>query len=166
MTPCDNLLNAISSFPTPKNITNARSWFGLVNQLAWAYSLSPIMLPFWDLIKKNTHFVWNEKLKKAFQQSKQIIVGLVKKGVTTFNMNRVTSQVPDWSKEGMGFLLLQKYCTCPTEKALVCCPDGWCFVFAGSRFCTYAECCMHLLKAKQLQSPGHSSTTETHVFLG
>ena len=67
VTPCDNLLNAISSFLTPKNITNARSQFGLVNQVAWAYSLSPIMLPFWDLVKKNTHFVWNESLEKAFQ---------------------------------------------------------------------------------------------------
>ena len=59
LTPFDNLLNAISSFPTPKNITDARSWFGLVNQIAWAYSLSPIMLPFRDLVKKkkttNTH---------------------------------------------------------------------------------------------------------------
>ena len=85
VTPCDNLLNAISNFLTPKNITDARSWFGLVNQVAWAYSLSPIMLPFWDLIKKNTHFVWNESLEKAFQQSKLIIVSLVKKGVTTFD---------------------------------------------------------------------------------
>ena len=28
---------------------------------------------------------------------------------------------------------------CPTEKAPVCCPDGWHIVFAGSRFCTDAE---------------------------
>ena len=39
----------------------------------------------------------------------------------------------------MGFLLLQKHCTCPTEKAPVCCPDGWHIVFACSRFCTDAE---------------------------
>ena len=38
------------------------------------------MLPFWDLVKENTLFVWNESLVKAFQQSKQIIVSLVKKG--------------------------------------------------------------------------------------
>ena len=97
------------------------------------------MLPFRDLIKKNTHFVWNESLEKAFQQSKQIIVSFVKKGVTTFDINRVTCLAPDWSKEGMGFLLLQKYCTCPTEKVPVCCSDGWDIVFAGSRFCTDAE---------------------------
>ena len=64
---------------------------------------------------------------------------MVKKGVTTFNINRVTYLAPDWSKEGMGFLLLQKYCTCPPKKAPVCCSDGWHIVFAGSRFCTDAE---------------------------
>ena len=139
VTPCDNLLNTISSFSTLKNITKARSWFGLVNQIAWVYSLSPIILPFRDLVKKKTQFVWNENLEKAFQQSKQIIVGLVKKGVTTFDINWVTCLALDWSKEGMGFLLLQKYSTCPTEKASVCCPDGWRIVFAGSRFYTDTE---------------------------
>ena len=139
VTPSDSLLNAISNFPAPQNITDARSWFGLVNQVAWAYSLSPIMLPFRDLVKKDTHFMWNESLEKAFQQSKKVIVDLVKKGVTTFDINRVTCLAPDWSKDGMGFMLLQKHCKCPTKKAPVCCPDGWCIVFAGSRFCTDAE---------------------------
>lgn len=39
----------------------------------------------------------------------------------------------------MGFLLLQKHCTCAIERAPVCCPEGWHLVFAGSRFCTDAE---------------------------
>ena len=41
--PSDNILSAIKDFPTPKDITGARSWFGLVNQVAWAYSISEIM---------------------------------------------------------------------------------------------------------------------------
>ena len=40
----------------------------------------------------------------------------------------------------MGFLLLQKYCKYPTDKTLVCCPEGWHIVFAGSRFCIDAKC--------------------------
>ena len=39
----------------------------------------------------------------------------------------------------MGFLLLQKHCTCAINRALVRCPEGWHLVFAGSRFCTDAE---------------------------
>ena len=91
LTACTHLLsNAISSFPSPKNITDARSWFGLVNQVAWAYSLSPIMLPFRELVKKNSNFAWNEGLEKAFQQSKQVIVGLVKKERHTSQATRPT----------------------------------------------------------------------------
>ena len=63
-----------------------------------------------------------------------------KKGIMTFDTNQVICLAPDWSKEVMDFLLLQKYCTCPTEKAQVCCPEGWCNVFVDIRPCTDAEC--------------------------
>ena len=66
VTPSNNLLNAISSFPSPKNITDARSWFGLVNQVAWAYSLSPIMLPFREVVKKNPTSFEMKVSKKHF----------------------------------------------------------------------------------------------------
>ena len=49
--PSENLLSAIKNFPPPKDITGARSWFGLVNQVSWAYAISDIMLPFRDLVK-------------------------------------------------------------------------------------------------------------------
>ena len=35
--PCKKFLRAITAFPTPKNITDVRSWFGLVNQVAYTY---------------------------------------------------------------------------------------------------------------------------------
>ena len=53
VSPSRHMLDAIQNFPVPKTITDARSWFGLINQVAWAYSLSPIMLPFRELVKKN-----------------------------------------------------------------------------------------------------------------
>ena len=31
----DKILTAIKDFPKPQNITDACSWFGLVNQVAW-----------------------------------------------------------------------------------------------------------------------------------
>ena len=45
----------------------------------------------------------------------------------------------DWSKERIGYLLLQKHCDCPMPNAPVCCPTGWHLVYAGSRFTTSAE---------------------------
>ena len=94
VSPSESMLNAILNFPVPKT-TDARFWFGLVNQLAWAYSLSPIMLPFWVLVKKSSRFSWNQTLEKAFQESKQVIVKLVRQGVSTFDINRVTCLAPD-----------------------------------------------------------------------
>ena len=137
--PAKSMLTAILNFPTPTSLTDARSWFGLVNQVAWAYSLGPLMQPFRDIIKSKSEFVWNQTMQNAFDDSKQMIVNLVKEGVSTFDVNRVTCLAPDWSKQGMGFLLLQKYCNCSMNKAPVCCSDGWHLIFAGSRYCTDAE---------------------------
>ena len=44
--PSNHILSTIRNFPKPTDLTNARSRFGLVNQIAWAYSTSPIMEPF------------------------------------------------------------------------------------------------------------------------
>ena len=38
--PSEKLLVAIKGFLKPENITDARSWFGIINQVAWGYSLS------------------------------------------------------------------------------------------------------------------------------
>ena len=49
--PSDSLISAIRDFPAPKDITGARSWFGLVNQVAWAHANATLMQPFRDLVK-------------------------------------------------------------------------------------------------------------------
>lgn len=137
--PSKSMLTAISDFPVPQSLTDARSWFGLVNQVAWAYSLGEVMQPFRELVKASSQFVWTQTLQDAFERSKGVIVDMVREGVSTFDPGRATCLAPDWSKNGMGFLLLQKYCSCAMTKAPVCCPEGWRLVFAGSRFCNDAE---------------------------
>ena len=97
------------------------------------------MLPFRDLVKQNSKFAWNQSLEDAFKDSKRVIIDLVQKGVAMFDKDRVTCLAPDWSKEGMGFLLLQKHCQYTIEKVLICCPEGWHLIFARSRFCADAE---------------------------
>ena len=136
--PSEKMLSSISGFPTPTDLTSACSWFGLVNQVAWAYSLSPIMLPFRDLIRPHQRFYWDENLDNLFEASKKTIVDQVKQGVQSFDFSRQTRIQPDWSKEGIGYLLLQKQCEC-SEKSPLCCHDGWKLIFAGSRFTKKAE---------------------------
>ena len=60
-------------------------------------------------------------------------------GICTFDTKRKTCLQTDWSKEGIGYLLLQQYCNCETARAPLCCKDGWSLVFAGSRFTRGAE---------------------------
>jgi len=45
--PCEKYLRAIREFPIPKSITDVHSWFGLVNQVSYAFSMNEKMLPFW-----------------------------------------------------------------------------------------------------------------------
>ncbi len=52
--PSHKYLRAILDFPTPTNITEVRSWFGLVNQVSYAFSMTEKMLPFRQLLKPGT----------------------------------------------------------------------------------------------------------------
>ena len=137
--PTDKILTAIKDFPQPQNITDARSWFGLVNQVAWGYSLSSIMTPFRDLVKHNQTFTWNETLDKLFADSKQVIIEKIKEGIHMFDTAKPTCLQTDWSREGIGYLLLQKHCSCEPKDNPLCCPDGWKLVLAGSRFTSECE---------------------------
>jgi hypothetical protein len=49
--PSKALTDAILNFPTPASLTDARSWFGLVNQVAYSISSSSMMQPFRELLK-------------------------------------------------------------------------------------------------------------------
>ena len=137
--PSENILTAIQNFPTPTNIIDARSWFGLVNQVSWAYSVSPLMQPFRDLIKPNEKFYWDYTLNQLFEKSKLEIINAVKDGVKSFSLELRTCLQTDWSKNGIGYLLLQQHCKCDSDKIPTCCETGWQLIFAGSRFTNPAE---------------------------
>ena len=137
--PSSKMMAAIQDFPPPTDISKARAFFGLVNQVQWAYANGAEMAPFRDLVKPNTQFIWTDELKLLFERCKLKILQQVKDGVRKYDTMRLTCVQTDFSKSGIGYLLLQKYCSCPIEKAPVCCTTGWKLVFAGSRFTKGAE---------------------------
>ena len=139
ISPSQTTLAAIANFPAPTDLESARRWFGLVNYVSWAYSLSPIMAPFRDLIKPNTTFYWDTALAELFAVSKQKIVDSIREGVKSFELGRRTCIQTDWCKHGIGYLLLQKHCKCPDKNDVRCCHDGWKLIYAGSRFTKDAE---------------------------
>ena len=136
--PSKSFLDSIRNFPVPQNITDIRSWFGLLNQVSYAFSMADRMLPFRELLKKDSTFKWNDDLQAVFDESKEVIIQEVEEGVRIFDKSRPTCLATDWSKTGLGFWLLQKHCSCP-QKLPFCCPSGWKVTLVGSRFTHSAE---------------------------
>ena len=136
--PLPKYLDAIRDFPTPTSITDIRSWFGLVNQLANYAQLREMMRPFKPFLSPKTPFVWNEELQSCFEISKAAIMDVIKKGVTIFDQNKMTCLRTDWSNMGIGYYLSQKHCDCSSNLP-GCCEDGWQVTLAGSRFLVGAE---------------------------
>ena len=57
--PAKRIIQAIRNFPTPTNITDVRSWLGLVQHVAYTFSQSQLMRPFRTLTEKKQPFYWN-----------------------------------------------------------------------------------------------------------
>ena len=62
----------------------------------------------------------------------------VKEGVRHFEIDKPTCLACDWSKAGIGFFLIQKWCSCDGTHPR-CCNDGWRLVLVGGRFTSPAE---------------------------
>ena len=100
--PTRKYIEAIETFPTPRNISNVRSWFGLINQVAYCYAGSQVMDPFRHLLSPKNEFIWDDVIERAFIASKLEIVRLVREGVFSFDPELTTCLSPDYSKAGMG----------------------------------------------------------------
>ena len=101
MRPCSRYLEAILEFPSPSNITDVRSWFGLVNQVSYAFSMAQRMQPFRQLLKPGVPFKWDTSLEIAFDESKSAIISEIEKGVRIFDKDKPTCLATDWSKSGI-----------------------------------------------------------------
>ena len=136
--PMQETLQSIKDFPAPTDITGVRSFFGLIQQVSYAFTMTKPMAPFRELLKSSSRFYWDDVLQELFNQAKEVIIKEIEKGVKTFDKKRPTCIATDWSKDGLGFFLLQKHCSCEMFSP-VCCKTGWQLVMAGSRFTKEAE---------------------------
>ena len=99
--PSPTYLEGIKNFPPPRDITGARSFFGLVNQASYAFSMKECMQPFRHLLKKGVKFEWNPELQRSFDEAKQHIIDLVEEGVRIFDMSKPTCLATDWCRQGV-----------------------------------------------------------------
>ena len=105
--PCRKYFQSIMNFPKPQNKVDIQSWFGLINQVAFSFSMAPAMLPFRELLSNNAKFYWDEKLDVLFEQSKRVIIQQTEEGVRIYDKNRPTCLATDWSKTGISYSLFQ-----------------------------------------------------------
>ena len=73
------------------------------------------------------------------RQAKETICQLAKDGLSYYDRTRPTVAITDWSKEGIGFVVLQQYCSCVSADAPFCCKGGWRLALCGSRHLTAVE---------------------------
>ena len=154
ITPTEEFRKNILSFPTPKSLTDIRSWFGAINQISYSFAIAPIMAPFRHLLSSKVPFQWSEELQASFDASKQEIIRQCELGVRTFDTKLPTALATDWAKLGIGFWLTQKHCSCPGDPIPGCCNIGWQTVYCGSKFCTPAESRYH-----PIEGEGHAVIT-------
>ena len=122
--PCQKYLTAILNFPRPNNITDLHSWFGLINQVSYAFATADRILPLREALKPGSQFTWTEELEQIFEEPKKVIVNEIEHGVRIYDKSKPTCLATDWSKDGIGFWLFQKHCDCMSEKPF-CCKTGW-----------------------------------------
>ena len=65
--PSQKLFEAIKSFSTPANITDMRSWYGLVNQVSYNFASADVMLPFRKLLSPTITYEWSEELENRIR---------------------------------------------------------------------------------------------------
>ena len=120
-------LAAIADFPTPTNLTELRSFFGLVNQLGdFVTGIAHAADPLRPLLKAKNVFKWEPVHDEAFKKTK---VALLSPPVLVpFDPTLPTALQTDASRlKGLGFALLQQH------------GSTWKLVMCGSRFTTETE---------------------------
>ena len=103
--PLPKYLDAIKNFQRPSTISEARSWFGLVNQVSRYGKLAEIMYPFKELLSPKSKFRWTEEMEAAFERSKLSIISAIEEGVEIFDPKRTTLLRQHFSKKGATFYI-------------------------------------------------------------
>ena len=120
-------LDAIKNFPTPSNLTDLRSFMGLVNQLgSFTKGISEAAGPLRDLMRPKNVFRWEASHQIAFEKIKLVLTSPPL--LAHFDPKLKTRLETDASRlNGLGFALRQLH------------GKNWKLVQCGSRFLSDTE---------------------------
>ena len=119
-------VEAITSFPTPKDVPELRRLLGMVNHVGkFTPNLAEVTQPLRELLKKDIDWTWGQKQQTAFETVKRLLS--TAPTLQHYSPNKPTKVSADASTYGIGGVLLQKD------------QEGWKPVFYASRSLTETE---------------------------
>lgn len=120
-------LKTLAQFPQPTNISELRSFMGLVEQLAgFSSEVAAAKCPFRPLLSTRNPYIWTADHDQAFEAVKEALVA--PPVLAHFDPGRETViQVDASRKNGMGYVLLQRH------------GDAWKLTDTNSRWCRDTE---------------------------
>ncbi|CAF3938147.1 unnamed protein product, partial [Rotaria sp. Silwood1] len=99
---------AIVEMPKPTNISQLRSFFGMINHYAkFIPNLSDQLSPFYSLLKNNTPWKWNSFCDKAFKNIKQCLTSPL--ALTHYDPSLPLVLAADASNSGVGAVIYHRY---------------------------------------------------------
>ena len=65
------VLVAIRKFPVPKNISAVHSFYGMIHQINYAFTMKELMETFCHLLKSDTPFCWSPIFKRSWRSPRR-----------------------------------------------------------------------------------------------
>jgi hypothetical protein len=102
-----NKIKSIMDWPTPKDVSDIRSFMGLAGYYRrFIKGFSKIGFPITSLQKKGFKFIWTSKCEERFQELKYLITNAPVLNISNPNKNFLACT--DAYKEGLGGVLMQE----------------------------------------------------------
>ena len=103
--PTSSFNESINNFPTPTSLTDVRSWFGVVAQVAYTFATGNAIELLRHLLLSKEAFLWLPEIEATFQATKVEVVRQCKTRVCSFDSTLPTALAADWSKMAIGVWL-------------------------------------------------------------
>ncbi|XP_031330712.1 uncharacterized protein K02A2.6-like [Photinus pyralis] len=105
--PLQSKVTEIKNAPVPRDVTQLRSYVGLLNFYSkFIPMLSTILHPLYGLLRKDVVFCWNDECQTAFDKSKELLGHCFT--LTHYNPDNEIIITTDASAYGLGAVLSQK----------------------------------------------------------